>query len=133
MDQARSSLSHIFLTDDTARLRAGWRMAVHFLILTLMLTLVQLGVRALWPRSSDETLAQLRRILPVGLVFIFSIYLARRYVDKQSFKSLGLNLNRYVLGDFIFGFVLCVGNECCLFSISHGGLVNGRIMVVPIA
>jgi CAAX protease family protein len=106
MGQPRSNLPRIFLTEDTSRLRAGWRMAVHFLILTLMLTLAQLGVRTLWPKSSDETLAQLRRILPVGLVFIFSIYLARRYIDKQSFKSLGLKLNRYVLGDFIFGFVL---------------------------
>ena len=40
------------------------------------------------------------------LVFVGSIYIARRFLDKRSFVSLGLKLDRFVLYDILAGIVI---------------------------
>jgi len=117
LDRPRTFVARVFLTNDQSSLRAGWRMLAHFLLLVFMLIIVQIGVRTLWHKSLNETVNEVRRILPVGLTFIFSIYLARRYLDKKSFKSLGLLFDHYTVTDLLFGFMISAVETGSMFLV----------------
>ena len=83
------------------RLRAGWRIAL-FLLLTMALSITaMLSLRAIFGRL-PRTLAP----LVVAPVATFTVFACRRFLDRKTFVSLGLQWNRRALFDTIFGFLL---------------------------
>jgi len=96
----RSILEQIFISPDEPRLRAGWRVlaqlilwgAVVFFIGFLGQFVIQLGI--------NDFLVSLAYVLAITL----SVYLARRFLDRRSFVSLGLELQRPALWDVLAGF-----------------------------
>ena len=59
------------------------------------------------------SLIQIGSVLGITL----SVYLARRFFDRRSFKSLGLQLNRRTLGDILVGFLIPAVMMGMLFTI----------------
>lgn len=101
----RSLLARIFLSPDEKRLRAGWRILGHFLIILILYLLLAVGMGffvVLNPSSSLDTqlfLGQLASFLAVT----FSVYIARGYLDQRPFSALGLHWNRQAIRDLLMG------------------------------
>jgi len=103
LDQPRIFLSRIFLTDDQSRLRAGWRLLIAVILTGLFFQIVD------WVRSALSMTGPTTSI--VGSLIDFAvvtgaIYIARRFADKRSFASLGLNINKQAGSDIIVGITI---------------------------
>jgi membrane protease YdiL (CAAX protease family) len=97
--QDRSIPARIFLSPDEPRLRAGWRLLIHTILLFVFGTVVGIA---------SSFLGVLNRSLIWGQIVNFivitgSVYVARRWLDKRSFESLGLKLDRHTLIDILAG------------------------------
>ncbi|MEW6083290.1 MAG: type II CAAX endopeptidase family protein [Chloroflexota bacterium] len=104
-------MNQILLTNDGSRLRAGWRLLIQtigsfavFACSGIPLFLVYFFFN---PESafSNELTPDLLLLSVVAetLAFTLSIFLARRFLDKQSIESLGLKVNRQALFDILAG------------------------------
>lgn len=96
------TLKHIFISRDELRLRAGWRLLIQSLAMLVLLACSSLPIA-----FSPALLTT-----PEGLLFsqgaeffvvVLSVFLARRLLDKRTFKSLGLKIDRQALVDTLVG------------------------------
>ncbi len=99
----------VFLSPDEPRLRAGWRLAIQT-ILFIALTFcagIPIGLLLLIPdiEVPDGLFLALNQVVELFAVTL-SVYLARRFLDKRSFSSLGLNLDRWTAIDIFAGIVI---------------------------
>ena len=98
----RSLLATIFISSSEPRLRAGWRL----LIQTILLIVLVIIVGRLFSLKLIVDMKIRFREIEELLVFVGSIYIARRFLDKRSFVSLGFKLDRCVLCDILAGIVI---------------------------
>lgn len=105
----RTFLRKVFLSPDEPRLRAGWRLAIQTILLIaftfcagipLSLLFLILGINI-----PDGLLLALNQVVEIFSVTL-SVYLARRFLDKRSFSSLGLKLDRWIVIDILAGIVI---------------------------
>jgi membrane protease YdiL (CAAX protease family) len=101
--QERSILERIFISPDEPRLRAGWRLLIQIIIylvlgMVVFVTAVFLGFK---PGSSSFAFL-LEQVLNL-IVYTGSVFIARRWLDKRSFESLGLKLDHRALVDVLMG------------------------------
>ena len=104
----RSFLSIVFISPSEPRLRAGWR-----LVLQVILQIIFTAVVALVFFLPYEIITRTNDIngLPFLLIseviefpaILASIFLVRRFLDKRSFISLGLHLDRRTIFDIFAG------------------------------
>ena len=100
LKQERSILASIFLSPDEPRLRAGWRLLSQ-LVLYIAFSIILFELwSALGHESSEPSLIE-NRIMDLVAV-TGSVFIARRWLDKRSFQSLGVKIDRQTLVD-IFG------------------------------
>ena len=100
-----SFLRAIFISPAEPRLRAGWRLVLQTLLFGIFLmcgflplTFIANGIGS----SAGLLLTQTVQLIAVTL----SVFLARRFLDKRSFVSLGLKLNLQALFDVIAGILI---------------------------
>ncbi|MBN2549416.1 MAG: CPBP family intramembrane metalloprotease [Anaerolineales bacterium] len=100
----RSLIKRVFVSPDEPRLRAFWRLAIQFILMSMILLL--LGLALGWASTQGINIpvpsiasGQLLSLVSITL----SIFLARRLVDRRSFTSLGLKLDRHALWDLLAG------------------------------
>jgi membrane protease YdiL (CAAX protease family) len=112
MDPERSSTQkhlflRIFLSPDEPRLRTGWRLLLHTLLLGLITSILLLALLFM-PVSIDGTIFETNLLsLVIEFVSIGSAtWLARRFVDRRSFLSLGFALTRQAWMDLVIGFAI---------------------------
>lgn len=105
-------LRRLFVSPDEPRLRAGWRMAVHGLLLLALvlvaslLLAVPLALLGLTDVGSfDELLLPLTAVATLPAVVI-ATWIARRLVDKRSVRSLGFPAGAPTLRDLALGFLI---------------------------
>jgi membrane protease YdiL (CAAX protease family) len=101
----RPLLAMIFMSPSEPRLRAGWRL----LIQTILLIVLGIGVSIaafFLPTDLGSTTILLVTELAELIAFAGSIYLARRFLDKRSFVSLGFKIDKYVGYDILAGIVI---------------------------
>jgi membrane protease YdiL (CAAX protease family) len=98
-------LKHIFISYDEPRLRAGWRLLIQSILLLVLLACFSLPF-VFFPEalSTQEglLLSQVVELFGVSL----SVFLARRLLDKRSFNSLGLKIDRRALLDVLIGIII---------------------------
>ena len=99
----RNLLKVIFISPNEPRLRAGWRLLLQtslMIVIGLVLGFVigALGIGQI-PGNLGFLFAQILELL----IFTSSIYIARRWLDKKTFESLGLKLNRQTIIDILAG------------------------------
>ena len=97
--QERSMLARIFLSPDEPRLRAGWRLLIHILLMLLFASILGAIAIALGILDLESIWGQILNFL----IITGSVYVARRWLDKRSFESLGLKLDRYTALDILTG------------------------------
>jgi membrane protease YdiL (CAAX protease family) len=105
-------LNQIFFTPDGSRLRAGWRLAIQSFSLLgfgLCIGVPLVLILFLLDPSIINFPIQLKAghflLITIGetLVITTSVFLARKFLDKQSIESLGLTLNLQALFDVLAG------------------------------
>jgi membrane protease YdiL (CAAX protease family) len=98
-------LRNLFLSPDEARLRAGWRILAHLLLLFLLGSLLTIPMLAL--ASLSPIFAFIGDGFLIGLIGItLSVYVARRWLDKRSFSSLGLRWDPDASRDLLVGILI---------------------------
>ena len=105
----RPILARILLSPDEPRLRAGWRLLIQTTIMLFLFGCLGLpaGLLVYLPESSlsDQQLM----LLTQGISFFAiaaSVFIARRYLDKRSISSLGLEISFKIYRDLIIGFLI---------------------------
>lgn len=97
--QDRSILARIFLSPEEPRLRAGWRLLIQTILLVLFGIVVSVAGGLLGPLSGSLLWSQILNFI----IITGSVYVARRWLDKRSFESLGLKLDKHTLLDILAG------------------------------
>jgi membrane protease YdiL (CAAX protease family) len=97
----RPLLARIFLSPGEPRLRAGWRLLLQTVLMFVFGLLYSLiwGLLGLFDESLDSIWGQVLNFL----VVTSSVYVARRWLDRRSFESLGLKIDRHTLLDILAG------------------------------
>ncbi len=99
----RSFLATIFISSSESRLRAGWRLILQ----TILMIVLFIGIGYIagtiflldTGRFSVGEIAEL-------IAFTGSIYLARRFLDKRSFTSLGFKIDKWFAFDILAGIII---------------------------
>jgi membrane protease YdiL (CAAX protease family) len=103
----RPLLHKIFLTPNEPRLRAGWRLILHTLLLgfigTFLLLFSLQFINLIDPPSIEGNLPLLTAEL---ITILAATWLARRAFDRRSFRSLGIQLNHQAWKDLGVGFMI---------------------------
>ena len=86
-----------------SRFRAGWRILAFVALFITLAVGGQLGTRALLGSLQKGSTLILAIIAIAATV---SVYIARRYLDKKTFLSLGLGGKSVAVRDLLFGFFL---------------------------
>ena len=97
--QDRSILVRIFLSPDERRLRAGWRLLIQTILLFVFGAVISIVAGFLGQLDGSLLWAQILNFI----IVTGSVYVARRWLDKRSFESLGLKLDRHTLLDILAG------------------------------
>ncbi len=101
----RNIFTRIFISPDEPRLRAGWRL----LIQTALMALIGIGISFLFFLPNIST-SQINPLLlsqvAEFVIILLSVYLARRFLDRRRFISLGLKFDRQALNDILAGIVI---------------------------
>lgn len=102
----RSIFARIFISPEEPRLRAGWRLFGHFILLLVTFILGGLLTTPLLFAFPEYNIivAQFAALIAVTL----ATWLARRFFDRRSFVSLGLKLGGGVWRDFLAGILIAV-------------------------
>jgi hypothetical protein len=104
---ARSLAARIFISESEPRLRAGWRILVQTLLYALLIIVVELPA---WLLSQFITLPPSFALLLLQTAsfaaITISVFIARRFLDRRSFTSLGLQASGRVWRDLLAGFLI---------------------------
>ena len=95
-------ISRIFISSDEPRLRAGWRLLLQTFLMIIIAIPTTFIVGLIWVGSNGLFSSQIVELI----MFISSIYIARRFLDKRSFVSLGLQVNKQAFGDIFIGIAI---------------------------
>ena len=99
----------LFLSNREHRLRAGWRLAIQTILLLVLVYGLAIPVILLaWTLHWNTAGALFTSLNLLGelIAFTLSIYLARRFLDRRSFASLGFKLEPWVLPDLLAGIAI---------------------------
>jgi membrane protease YdiL (CAAX protease family) len=118
----RNKLARIFLSPGVRRLRAGFRLLGQLILMGVCFALVSgclLLVLPVIPAGSDGLWLLLSQA-SIVLIVTVSVYLARRWLDRRSFPSLGLYWNRAALRDIAVGFLIAGSLVGTIYLIEWG-------------
>jgi membrane protease YdiL (CAAX protease family) len=117
----RSPLAIIFLSPDETRLRTGWRLLLHTLLLGAITTfLIFAYILALgFPNLTTSTEPHLLTGIQL-LVITLTTWIARRYIDRRSFRSLGFHIDKHTMTDLALGFCLSALMMGLIFAFEWG-------------
>ncbi len=103
----RNFASRLFISQPEHRLRAGWRVSIQTILLLLVSFILIVPAQLVLffiPANSSITLLILE-IASFAAITI-SVFLARRYLDRRTFTSLGFQAGSRVWRDLLAGFLI---------------------------
>jgi membrane protease YdiL (CAAX protease family) len=105
----RTFLETVFIAPDEPRLRAGWRLLIQTVLMIALSICAGIPLALLLSNPDielpDGVFLALNQVLEIFAVTL-SVYLARRFLDKRSFTSLGLKLDRWTAIDILAGIAI---------------------------
>jgi len=112
-------MKNIFISPDEPRLRSGWRLLCQFLIMFFII--VFFGSLLVVVSQAAPALAFLGDQFFIGVIaYTLSVYIARRWFDRRSFVSLGVEPTSNAVRDLLAGVLIA-------------GLVMGLIFLVELS
>jgi len=112
----RSLISRIFISPNEQRLRAGWRLLLHFVVFVILFIALSIPVGLAQYAGLSDTFVFLGSQAAFFISLTLTTWLARRFLDKRSFVSLGFR-RTLAVRDYAVGFVVA-------------GIIMGAIYVV---
>jgi len=100
----RPFLPRIFLSPEEPRLRAGWRLLIQFFLWQLLTNIIFIAFVILGNESIYYNFLVNKSVSLFAV--IASVYLARRFIDRRSFLSLGLKYNSRAVGEVLLGVMI---------------------------
>lgn len=106
--QSRTWFQKLFISPDEPRLRAGWRLLGQYILLVFALTALSWLSFAIgfsfdgFPPRLDLLLTSSISAVAVSV----SIFISRRYLDRRTFISLGLKIDKHAFLDILVGVFL---------------------------
>ena len=112
-------MKNIFINSEENQLRAGWRILLFIIIFWPLAAVILLVKPLIGDMTKQEFLSgySLLIIINLALAASIAVWIARRYIDKKTWVSLGLIWNRDARKDLGFGFLL-------------SGLMAGAILLI---
>ena len=110
--QERSLPRQIFQSPGESRLRAGWRLLLQTVILFILIGCFGVPLVIILLFLDPSFINSIPQVKPEFLLFsviaeffvvTLSVFLAVRFIDKRSFESLGLKLDKHTLLDILAG------------------------------
>ena len=113
-------LAHIFISESEPRLRTGWRILLQAFLLILLSILIGLPAQLLL-QYTHLSAASLLLVLETAsfAAITISVLLARRFLDRRSFSSLGFQANGRVWRDLLAGFLIAAIMMCLIYLIER--------------
>ena len=103
----RGILARIFISPDERRFRAGWRLLLHAMLVFLITgILVYLALPFIQDPALLSTNTSAVGFLLELIAILGATWLARRTLDRRSFKSLGFEWDQFTLTDLLLGFFI---------------------------
>ena len=99
-------LTSVFLSRNDSRIRAGWRLAFQTLFAAILWGPSNLAANRLLSPNPSFVEKMLVGTLAECFVITLSVWLARRFLDKRSFISLGLRIDSHILKDMLAGILI---------------------------
>ena len=121
--QKHNWLQNIFLSSNEARLRAGWRLALHtilWIVITILAGIVFFIPIGLFKISFDSPLAMAANELSMLVGITASTFIARRFLDRRSVLSLGLKPDFLAVKDVLVGILIPFFQIGLIFGIEIG-------------
>ncbi len=120
-----SFLRRVFVSPGEPRLRTGWRLAVHGIMIAVLTIPVSLFAAIVilivqWWVPDAASLSLWIGAMASAAVFVLATVLARRLLDRRSFISLGLGFDRHTLLDVVVGFLIPFPMLALVFGLSWG-------------
>jgi len=97
----RNFLALIFISPTEPRLRAGWRLLIQTVLLIIFGIIVSIAAGFLGTIAGP--ISSIWGQVVNFIIVTGSVYVARRWLDKRSFESLGLKLSMQALLDLLAG------------------------------
>ncbi len=114
-----STLKKYFINPEEGRLRSGWRILL-FIIIFWVLAAITLIIKPLFGDITKREFLQHYALIIVSILALgasVAVPLARKILDKRSFVSLGLKLNKKAFRDVLFGFFLSAVMAALFFAL----------------
>ncbi len=99
----RSFIARIFISPDEPRLRAGWRLLLQTLMMIAIAMILSAILRPISGELRGSNFAFLIEQFLTLVIITGSVYLARRFLDKRSFVSLGMHTGKQAWLDILTG------------------------------
>jgi membrane protease YdiL (CAAX protease family) len=104
------------------RPRAGWRLLIHLIILWTLTLIFSIGLGFIIAVGGTSVSAENTLFLGelvTALAVTFSIYIARGYLDRRSFTSLGLKWNSKAIPDLFVGIGITLVMYVLIFGVLY--------------
>ncbi len=95
-------MKNYFINPETGRLRAGWRILALLILLAAVVSILMVGTRTILGSLKRGSSLQWS-LVAIGTTL--SVFIARKYLDKKSFVSLGLKWDKFAVLDILSGIV----------------------------
>jgi membrane protease YdiL (CAAX protease family) len=105
----RPLIRKIFISRNEPRLRAGWRLLIQTILIFLTGVFIVIPLSLLL-RLIQPTITPTLELIINGSIALVSItasvFLSRRFIDRRTFVSLGLKIDRNAIEDVLAGFLI---------------------------
>lgn len=114
----KNLLTRLFIDPNEPRLRSGYRLLLQWALLEVLRTRGVSLMHSLTPTlfANDFVAGELATFVVITL----SVFIARRVLDRRSFTSLGLKLDRRLVGDLLAGFLIAGVVVGLVFAVQNG-------------
>ncbi len=102
MQAITSKLTQWLISSSDGRLKAGWRILLFFVLFAVITATGMIGIRAIL--GALKKLSNLQFSILAGSATL-AVMIARKYLDKKSFASLGVRFDKYAFLDIVSGVV----------------------------
>jgi len=121
MSENRSLLARILVSPEEPRLRAGWRLLLNALLIQFLSLLALLPFLFLRLPQSLIINGQLISVQTATVIVVtVAVFICRRWLDRRSIASLGLQLDRQSGIDLLAGFLVAGLMMLAVFAIQWG-------------
>lgn len=121
MSENRSLLARILVSPEEPRLRAGWRLLLNALLIQFLSLLALLPFLFLRLPQSLIINGQLISVQTATVIVVtVAVFICRRWLDRRSIASLGLQLDRQSAVDLLAGFLVAGLMMLAVFAIQWG-------------